>query len=291
MRLPLKKTPELRRRRQRTGLRAPLTTYYRSEKPDPDSSPFKKRTPKKNRRKLFVRSVDVLMIAALIFLFAYGLVLQPDPKVIINSNAFHSTAQYKAQAVPQLGTLRNRNKITFDEQGTVRALQSSFPEISTAQIELPFFSETPTIRLYIATPSFKLTNSTGVYIVDSDGVIAAKAADLPKLSKLQTVTDQSGFETSVGKRVLSAQSVGFINTVIAQCERAGVPLSNLTLPAIAQQVDVRTADQPYYTKFYLGGDALLQSGQFLAARHQFAVNHQTPSQYLDVRVSGKIFYK
>jgi hypothetical protein len=70
-----------------------------------------------------------------------------------------------------------------------------------------------------------------------------------------------------------------------------VSVSSLTLPKTAQELDLRTKDRPYYVKFYLGGDALLQAGQFLATRRQFDTSNTQPAEYLDVRVEGKIFYK
>jgi len=90
---------------------------------------------------------------------------------------------------------------------------------------------------------------------------------------------------------VSASSAKFINTVIAQSKRANVPIVSFVLPNTAQEVDLRTSDKPYYVKFYLGGDALIQTGQFLAARHQFDATNSQPSEYLDVRVAGKIFYR
>jgi hypothetical protein len=69
-----------------------------------------------------------------------------------------------------------------------------------------------------------------------------------------------------------------------------IPVSMLALPNLAQQLDVYTTDAPYYTKFFTGGDPALQAAQMIAARQQFASGAK-PSQYLDVRVSGKVFYK
>jgi hypothetical protein len=77
---------------------------------------------------------------------------------------------------------------------------------------------------------------------------------------------------------------------LAQTRRAGVPIKSLTFPPLAQELDLATEDQPYFVKFYLGGDPLVQAGTFLAARHQFSSGVK-PSVYLDVRVPGKIFYK
>jgi hypothetical protein len=70
-----------------------------------------------------------------------------------------------------------------------------------------------------------------------------------------------------------------------------VSIKSLTLPKSVQELDLHTSDRTYFVKFYLGGDALQQTGQFLAARHQFDITNSQPAEYLDVRVAGKIFYK
>jgi cell division septal protein FtsQ len=54
---------------------------------------------------------------------------------------------------------------------------------------------------------------------------------------------------------------------------------------------IDASGRPYFVKFYLGGDSAVQIGQFLAARHQFDQKNSQPTEYLDVRVGGKVFYK
>src|SRR5207302_459575 len=101
--------------------------------------------------------------------------------------------------------------------------------------------------------------------------------------------DQSGFKTQAGQPALSSQAVNFIKNIITQCHGAKVPVASLTLPKTAQELDFKAADRPYFVKFYLGGDPVLETGQFLAARHRFDQTGQ-PTSYLDVRVNGKIYF-
>jgi len=185
----------------------------------------------------------------------------------------------------------NRSKLTFNEAKVVNRIETDFPEVSAASVELPFFSEQPRVRLLVSEPAFKLKSHGRLYIISRQGVVITTTVNQPRFSQLPIVEDQSGFEAVVGQPVLSSQAAGFISTVILQSRRAKVPLSTLTLPAVPLEFDLRTADQPYMVKFYLDGDANTEAGQFLAARQKFAQSHITPSQYLDARVSGKIFYK
>ena len=277
-------------RGQKTYNRKLLTTYYRSKNPTAPSSPFNKKTPKVRSRKILFGAADIIIVILLLAGLIYSLLLKPQPKLVLSDTAYHSASAYSDQISPLFNGFKNRNKISFDENSVVAAIQKKFPEVQSARVELPFFSEQPTVWLNISKPAFKLV-SNGTFIIDSQGLAVAQASTIPKLSNLVTLSDQSGFRAGVGQQILSSQAVGFINTVIAQCRQAKVSIASFSLPPLAQELDMRTNDAPYFVKFYLGGDALDQTGQFLAARQKFSKAQDTPNQYLDVRVSGKIFYK
>lgn len=284
-----KQTP--RQPRRRPYGRAPAPTYYRSESKSEASSPFSKKTPKRRVSKYLIGVLDIMVAAAVILAVVYSLMIRPQPDIIAGNSTFHSRQQYQAAAAGQLKHFSNRNKITFDEQSLEKALQKQFPEIISVQTELPLFSERPTIRLKIASAKFFLNSRGSRYIIDSSGRAAALAGDLPQIKGLAVIDDKSGFQTSVGRQVLSANAVDFINTVAAESHQSQIQIASMVLPAVPEELDLRTNDQPYFVKFYLGGDPLAQTGQFLAARRHFADTHQAPAQYLDVRVPGKIFYK
>lgn len=273
---------------------APTTKYYRAGSISDKSSPFesKKLKPKSGvRRKLLFGVADILVLLVLMFGLVYSLIVRPDPHISASSSVYHPASTYRQAIIKQFQILKNRNKITLDDQGVVRALQAQFPEIATASVELPLFGEAPIVHLNIAAPSFFLSSGSNLYVVDDQGYVVGKSTSLPDIKGLLTLSDQSGFAAKVGQQAMSSANVAFINTVVAEAKRSSVPISSLTLPALAQEFDLRTSDRGYYVKFFLGGDVLQQSGQFLAARHNFDQTNAQPSQYLDVRVPGKIYYK
>ena len=270
--------------------RRPLNTYYRAKNQESSASPFKRKPSKTNHRKWLFGVADILLVGLLLVGLIYSLLLRPQPRVETNNISYHTAAEYKMGIQPFFQSVKDSNKISFDESAVVKAIQTKFPEVQSARIELPFFSQEPTAWLYVSAPAFKLVSGGKTYIVDSQGIVVAEAASLPKMT-LISLNDQSGYTAQIGKPVLSSASVAFINTVIAQSKKAQVPIAQISLPPLAQEMDLQTKDQPYYIKFYLGGDALSQTGQFLAARQKFSKGQSPPSQYLDVRVSGKIFYK
>jgi cell division septal protein FtsQ len=274
--------------------KTPLT-FYRSADPAIDTkSPFRNKKAVEQTSKIgrfFAGFLEWIIFIGLIALLAYSLAIKPNSVIEINSQSYQQKITYQKEANKILSGVKYTNKITFDEQGIINKMQKQFPEITSASIELPIFAQSPVIHLQIASPSFILTSSTGSYVVDSQGVAVAKTSEFNGAQNLLVVEDQSGFNAEVGKQVMSADAVNFINTLTRQSEHAKVTISSLTLPKTAQELDLRTKDKPYFVKFYLGGDALLQAGQFLATRHQFDASNNQPVEYLDVRVPGKIFYK
>ncbi|HEY5550062.1 MAG TPA: hypothetical protein VIK37_02595 [Candidatus Saccharimonadales bacterium] len=289
---------KLRRRGRGQGAkvsRHSALSYYRSG-PPPAKSPFQ-RSSQPNRRGFLSKTLDWLVIIIIAAGLIYSLLLRPDPIMAVSSLAYRSTDTYIQVTVKALADLKNRNKLTFDEAGLEANLKRKFPEISSVSVDLPLFGLKPTIHINVAQPSLILRGAEGTFgaaeqfVIDSKGAVVGLKSSLLSVKELPTVTDETGFRASIGRSVLSQGDVNFILTLVAQANKAKVPVASLSLPRLAQQVDLRTTDRNYFIKFYLGGDALIQSGQFLAARRQFDQSNKQPQQYLDVRVAGKIYYK
>lgn len=267
--------------------------YYRSTKPA-DASPFQRRSRTK-KRGWPARFMDWLIITAAAAGLAYSLILRPQPIMAVNSSAYHPTEVYLAAASDSLKSLKNRNKLTIDQDNLESLLKSKFPEIRQADIDVPLFGRSPTVRLDIAMPSLLLRGINGTpakdLVVDAKGTVIGEAAGFKAVKGLPTIIDEGGISASPGQSVLSSSEVNFILSLLTQINQAKVPIASVTLPRLAQQLDLRTTDRTYYVKFYLNGDVLIQVGQFLAARQNFDASQKQPLQYLDVRVNGKVFYK
>ncbi|OVE79384.1 hypothetical protein BVY00_00450 [bacterium G20] len=272
----------------------PSPRYYRAPQKPSALSPFQRKpsvgSPKR-RTLVFRRVKNVLIVFLIIFGLIYSLTIKPQPNVVVNDTSYHSLSDYKVAAQSAFKAWRNRSKLTLDEKGISSAMKHQFPEISSLELTVSTFSQIPTVKLAIAAPTFNLSSNAKLYIIGSNGVVAAPADQLPGSAKLPTLIDESGFEAAPGKQVLGSEAIGFINSVLAQCKRAGVRVQSLTLPPLAQELHLQAADVPYFVKFNLAGDSLVQAGQYLAAKHKFDAENSQPSQYLDVRVAGKVYYK
>ncbi len=270
------------------GRSRPSPSYYRSGGVS-KRSPFEKF--QKSRPSFWSRLIDFLVLIAILLVIVYSLTVNPTPHTELNSEVYRPSAVYQKAVSGEFKSFKNRNKITLNEKEITAVLKKQFPEITSVSIHLPLLSQTPTLKLVVASPSFSLSSKGSLYVVDSQGVVAGRSNDLPQIKGLPQLVDETNFDPQVGKQFLSAADVDFINNIITQVKHAKVPIASLILPPKALEVDLKTADRAYFVKFYLGSDVLTQIGQFLAARQQFDHTNKQPSEYLDVRVPGKIYYQ
>lgn len=282
-----------RRRRPQQRKRPPTSTYYRSGSGSTKlSSPFEARLNKVNPiKRLWLKTIDLLMIGILLYLIIHSLILRPNAKIITNNTAYSSINNYQDITNSYLRAIKNNNKLTFDDKGLVATLKTDFPEIDTASVELPVFSQRPVVRITISPPAFFLKSADKTYIIDTMGKAVAYNYQFPRIKGLPEIIDQSGYRISRGNQVLSQHDVAFIRDLKAYSDANKISIKSIILPLSPEEADLYTQDQPYFVKFYLAGDPNIQIGQFLAARRNFSQNNIRPTDYLDVRISGKIFYK
>ena len=255
------------------------------------SSPFRNTGGAGQKASWRSRAVDVVLLTTVIGLVVFNFLVTSPPRINIDDSSYRAQQTYESAVREEFADLRGKSKITLNTQKVADNLKQRFPEISKVTIGVPLVGSTVTVNIEVAKPVLKLVSGGGVYVINTSGVASGLADDLPAAGNLPLVLDESGFSVSVGQPVLEAASVNFIKSLSEQLKMANVPIASLTLPPRAKELDLRTSDQPYYVKFYLGGDAAAQIGQYLATRQQFANDGTIPSQYLDVRVQGKAFYK
>lgn len=230
-----------------------------------------------------------------------GLTLSADPEVVPveeknNAYAFlHDQATYHAAASKLIGSsLLNRNKITIDTDRISAEMIKQFPELSGASVTLPLLAHRPIIHIQAANPALIVHATNGSYVLDSKGKALLPSGSLASSvsAKLPQVTDQSGLEIKPNTQVLPSGDVEFIDTIVAQLTAKGVKIESMTLPAGTRELDVKIADKPYFVKFNLQTpDARRQAGTFLATQAMLQRKNSLPSQYIDVRVEGRAYFK
>ncbi|HZP55551.1 MAG TPA: hypothetical protein VFB03_02145 [Candidatus Saccharimonadales bacterium] len=266
-----------------------MLTYYHS--PPPASSVLEDREKKKTKRRILLKTTDIITVLVILTVVIYNLILRPSPGLSLSSTVYHPKDSYERASAKALNGLTNHTKLSFNSQSVVDTLKKQFPEITLVSVDVPLIGQKPKIKLNIAEPRLFVGDNNTKYVVDANGVAVGKSSDFPNIKDLPIVIDQTGFSIKTGEQILPADNIDFIKKLIAQANQAHVQVRSLTFPPRAQELDLKTIDKDYYVKFYMGSDVILQSGQFLAARHQFDQTGNQPKEYLDVRVPGRVYFK
>jgi hypothetical protein len=242
----------------------------------------------------------ILSVTAIIICLGYLLTLTTDPKVVSfttprsSEGLLRPTAQYQAAAQQIMrDSILNRTKITIDVDGLEAALRQRFPELSTVAVTLPIIGRRPVVQLQATTPALILTAKDGTsFMIGASGrAIMPASAYKPDGPALPIVRDESGLPIKVGSSALTSSDVNFITTILGQLKAKGITAESLTMPAVAAELRLKPAGGPYYVKFDLNGSARQQVGTFLALKQKLDTDHITPTEYIDVRVNEKAYYK
>lgn len=105
------------------------------------------------------------------------------------------------------------------------------------------------------------------------------------------IVDNSGIELDPGQAVASNRFLGFVGRVVGQAKAQGYDVAQVIIPSgTTRQVEVRLKGVGYPIKFSVDRAAGVQVEDMARSLRWLSGRGITP-QYLDVRVSGKAFYK
>lgn len=306
-----------RRSHEEAGRRRPLPTepnqsrtfsYYNSRLPGEANvgRASVQQALEKNRRKRpkwrgMLKQFPLIVAAVIIVACAASeLSLSTTPKIVPLASPggqlfLRSPLAYQ-QAASQLFSRSwgNRNKLTVDTAGISSSLEHNFPELSSVSVALPTLGRKPVVYIQPVEPALILKTVNGTFVLDSAGrALVAANAVAPRLSQLSlpTVTDQTGIQANVGAVVLPSSDADFVHTVASQLNAQNIRVSKFVLPPAASELDAYIAGTAYFVKFNLQNDPLQQIGTFVAVQRHLAAAHKAPSQYIDVRINGRAYYK
>ncbi len=233
----------------------------------------------------------------------YDLTLSSNPKVAVLNNAsslavnFLQPISVYASAAKQMldGSIMSRTKLTINAAKIEKKLEAKFPELSNVTIGLPLIGRQPTVNLMLASPALILISQNGgTYVLGATGKsISQISSTQASTIKLPIVYDQSGLNAAAGRSVLTGPDLSFIDLVDAAFTSSKFKIQSLTLPPASGELDVRLVGEPYFVKLNLYDNASgkQQVGAFLATAQYLAGKGITPSQYVDVQVPGRVYYK
>ena len=142
-----------------------------------------------------------------------------------------------------------------------------------------------TMRLPVA--GWQINNKQ--YYVDSNGVpFEINYFQAPTVQ----IVDNSGISYKIGTTAIASNRfLSFIGRIVALTKASGYTVTQALLPPqTTRELQVRLKETSYYIKLSIDRPAGEQVEDMVTAIRYFSSHGQSP-QYVDVRVSGKAFYK
>lgn len=194
-------------------------------------------------------------------------------------------------------SLENRDKLTINTDKISAMLRREFPELRAVSVALPVLGHRPIVYVQPSEPSMILTTkSSGSFILDAGGeALVPAVGHITQLTDLHVpiVVDQSGLAVKIGQTTLPGPTVDFIQIVAAQLAAQHIGFNSMLLPPrAAGELDVYLAGEPFFVKFNTEENtALQQIGTFIAVLRHLQAQGTIPRSYIDVRISGRAYYK
>jgi hypothetical protein len=244
----------------------------------------------------YVPSIISGMIIAVAF--GYLLSLSTDPRIIslaeTTPNLLQPSEVYRENGRQYLDqSVFNKTKLTLNTDDFEKSLLEKFPEIEAVTVSLPLIGRRPVVQISPGEPGLLLAGSSGGFVISKEGKSLMKISELPTEQRagLPVVVDETGVDVAVGNLVLPKSTVRFINQILLLASAENHQFGEITLPARANELHVSSKKDAYYVKFNLLDDAKRQYGAYRAASKHNTESGIVPSEYIDVRVEGRVYQR
>jgi cell division septal protein FtsQ len=180
-----------------------------------------------------------------------------------------------------------RNLLLVNTAGLGSYMKENEPAIKTVTIERAF-PRTLKASIIERQPSLNWKTAGDIFLLDADGTVISPTAG--EYAKLPIVTDTNNLPVKAGDRVVPTSFVSFCLEIVGLLPSLGYQVSGLSIPASTSEVYVQTSN-----KLTLKFDTTRSAGEEIADLKQVQAelrkSRKNPTQYIDLRIPHKAYYK
>lgn len=273
----------------------PGYSYYKSNSSSSVKEKVKKQEGIEIGKFRMLPSVIAIIVLVGSLLFSTTLSSKPEVNLVKGQDFYYHNAEYYSDAAKEVigDKLAYKTKFTINSNEVETKLLEKFPEVRSAVLRLPVLGRKPTLVLDIRPPSALLSTNSRTFIIDDNGraISDLKGIDSKFVKDLPVIVDQSGLDIKIGDPVVTTDTIYFIKNLKLQLDEKNIKVNQYVLPASVSQVDLYIEGLKYRVKTDAVGDPRMQIGSFLATKQDLESKGEAPSEYIDVRVEEKAFYK
>jgi cell division septal protein FtsQ len=228
----------------------------------------------------------LVVIAALVVLVGWGMEqLFAIHTIRVQSPARGPEIQSEAVKIVDSGWQWG-NLITFDNGGFVAKLQQVDPILRGVSVRRSWL-HTIVITATLKQPSLGWSTGNQMYVIDRDGTVIGAATAMPGLP---VVYDGSNLPLSVGQQAVSARFIEFVSHIVPALAANGITVSRLDIKDTTFDLTA-TTNKGYRLLFDTSREAGDEISDLKSVQALLATQKRTPAEYIDLRVSGKAYYK
>lgn len=241
-----------------------------------------------HRRRLGSTLMIVLIVAAGLvwFLYEFTAFMSIGARA---GNTSVSASRYESLINEYLaGRPVERLRVFLNEDNLQKHMANVAPEVESIEASGSAGVATTQFDIMFRKPVASWLIGSTQYYVDKDGIsFQINHFDRPTVR----IADQSGVPQTSGAAVASSRFLRFVGRVVELSARGGLVVEQATIPQnTTRQIEVRLTGRAYPIKLSLDRPIGEQVEDMQRAVTFFDDNKLTPA-YIDVRVSGKAFYK
>ena len=228
----------------------------------------------------------LIVLAVMVLVVAYALKLFftiKDVKVISPSRNAEITKEVQDLTVKRW---TQSTIVTLNQTKLAADLKSADPLVKSAVISVGW-PNSVTVRITLKQPSLGWTTGNQSYLLDHDGTVIGA---LPTGQGLSVVLDNSNLPVQLGQRVASMQFVEFTTQAATAMARLKIAPTKLEIKDTTLDL-YATTPAGYQLIFDTSRSVTDEVADLQTILATLADQKKIPTQYVDLRVAGRAYYK
>lgn len=238
----------------------------------------------------------ILAVVVLCIVAGYLASLSSDPYVTVSGTQYRTPKEYQAiiGGIFVDSDIRNKTKPLLRVNELEAAISSAIPEAKSVSVSSSFLGHRPEVKIITDEPLaiFSQPNDKD-YLLSMRGRLLLPTGEATNYtsSALPIIQNQTGVIAKAGEQFMRPDETTALIRLLAQF-KADTSTPIFTLNTTPHELVAQEAGRGgYYIKFLLSETIVTQYGALRATEQKLKELSQSPSEYIDVRLADKAYYK
>jgi len=199
-------------------------------------------------------------------------------------------SEYYGKVIQEYLNINPMSRLQFflDQSALTKYVSDKLPEVANVKQQGSMGIGETDFSITMRTPVAGWMINDNQYYVDSDGISFEQNYFLPPSVQ---IVDNSGASLQTGTAIASKRFLSFVGRVVSLAQTSGYTVTQAILPAnTTRELEISLKDVSFSVKLSIDRSAGEQVEDMSRAVQYFISNGRAPN-YIDVRVSGKAFYR